>query len=197
MNGTRVTFAQSFLVARMRALLHVRPCGGGGASLPARARPLFHIVLFRPEIPHNTGCIGRTCLATGCRLHLIHPLGFDVSDKAVARAGLDYWRHVDVREHASWEAYVDAAAPKRLWLFTTKGAQPHWQGAFEPGDHLVFGQETAGAPEWLHDWVDNRCGAGHRLCLPMLPDATRSLNLATSVAAATYEGVRQVVSAGT
>jgi len=155
--------------------------------------PLFHVVLFQPQIPNNTGNIGRTCMTTGCRLHLIHPLGFQMDEKAKRRAGLDYWQHVDCVEHADWEAYLRDARPTRLWLYTTASPRPHWEARFERGDHLLFGQENGGVPEWLHQWVDQCQGTGHRLGLPMRPlKEARSLNLATAAACGVYEALRQV-----
>ena len=155
--------------------------------------PRFHVVLFRPQIPNNTGNIGRTCMATGCRLHIVRPIGFDMDEKARRRAGLDYWEAVDCVEHASWEEFLRAERPARLWLYTTKGARPHWEAAFAAGDYLLFGQENGGVPDELHSWVDATFGPGHRLTLPMLPDPrARSLNLATAVVCGVYEGLRQV-----
>lgn len=158
--------------------------------------PLFHIVLYQPQIPQNTGNIGRTAMATHCRLHVIHPIGFDMDEKARRRAGLDYWEHVDCVEHASWEAYLRDARPARLWLFTTEGTQPHWRATFAKGDHLLFGQELGGVPDDLHRWVDATFGPAHRIAFPMvdLPQA-RSLNLATAVACGVYEGLRQLSAA--
>jgi tRNA (cytidine/uridine-2'-O-)-methyltransferase len=177
------------------------------------AGPLLHIVLLNPEIPNNTGNIGRTAAATGCRLHIIHPIGFDMSEKARRRAGLDYWHLVDCVEHESWEAFLadeafvsdqppsravsrDVLGPeKRLWLYTTKAARPHWDASFARGDYLLFGKETAGVPESIHAWVDERFGEDHRITLPMIDNpAARSLNLATAVCAAVYEGLRQISS---
>lgn len=161
-------------------------------SEQARPTPLLHLVLDRPEIPNNTGNIGRTALATGCRLHLIHPLGFDLSEKACRRAGLDYWPHLDRCEHRDFDAYT-ATRPRRVWLFTTRGDTPHWDAAFEPGDHLLFGRETTGCDESVHAWVESNWGPRHRLRLPMVrrPEA-RSLNLATAVAVGVYEAMRQL-----
>jgi tRNA (cytidine/uridine-2'-O-)-methyltransferase len=159
---------------------------------PARSEPLLHVVLDRPEIPNNTGNIGRTALATGCRLHLIHPLGFELSEKACRRAGLDYWPSLDWCEHRSFEAYA-ATRPQRLWLFTSKATRAHWDADFQPGDHLLFGRETAGCDESVHAWVDAAFGDGHRLRLPMVPrPEARSLNLATAVAVGIYEALRQL-----
>ena len=158
----------------------------------ARPEPRFHVVLFRPQIPNNTGNIGRTCMATGCRLHIVHPIGFSMDEKARRRAGLDYWEAVDCVEHPSWEAYLERESPRRLWLYTTKSARPHWEAAFAPGDHLLFGQENGGLPGEVHAWADARFGPGCRLTLPMRPDPrARSLNLATSVACGVYEALRQ------
>ncbi|MHC5026776.1 MAG: tRNA (cytidine(34)-2'-O)-methyltransferase [Planctomycetota bacterium] len=153
----------------------------------------FNIVLLNPEIPNNTGNIGRTAAAAGCRLHVVHPISFDMSEKACRRAGLDYWHLVDCREHDSWEAFIADEAPQRLWLYTTKSARPHWEAEFRRGDYLLFGRETSGVPDEVHDWVDETWGPEHRVTLPMVPE-TRSLNLATVVCAAAYEGLRQIAS---
>lgn len=153
--------------------------------------PLFHVVLHQPEIPNNTGNIGRTCVALGCSLHLVRPLGFDITEQALRRAGLDYWPRLDVHDHEDWPA---AAAALRLgsptsslspWLFTAKGGIPPWRADLRPGDALVFGKETAGLPQDLLDAYPDR-----RIMLPMAP-AERGLNLATAVCAALYEGLRQ------
>ncbi len=155
-----------------------------------QATPLFHVVLVEPEIPNNTGNIGRTCVATGCALHLIKPLGFDTSEKACRRAGLDYWPRLGVHEHEDWEAYLARARPERLWLCSTKAKQVAWEGDLRPGDHFIFGRETAGLPEALLDRYRERL-----LLLPMVP-GERSLNLATAVCAVVYEGLRQACSSG-
>jgi tRNA (cytidine/uridine-2'-O-)-methyltransferase len=158
----------------------------------ASSSPLFHVVLHEPEIRNNTGNIGRTCVATGCRLHLIHPIGFDTSEKACRRAGLDYWARLAPSEHASWDEYVRAtdAAPDRMWLYTTKSSRPHWGVEIRPGDHLVFGRETRGMPLELLNRFSDRL-----VTLPMAPEE-RSLNVATAVCAAVYEGIRQCVARG-
>lgn len=149
---------------------------------------MLHIVLFQPDIPQNTGNVGRLCAVTESRLHLIHPLGFEISDKQLKRSGMDYWRSLDVHEHASWEQFLQSPfAPSRLWLFTTKSTKSFWDAQFEPGDGLVFGKETAGAPAWLHDAM----GDAQRLRIDQANTALRSLNLATSVGIATYEALRQ------
>ncbi len=152
--------------------------------------PLFHVVLHEPQIPSNTGNIGRTCVAVRAALHLIHPLGFDLSEKACRRAGLDYWPRLDVREHDSWVRYLEAETPARLWLFSTSGARSAFDADFRPGDHLVFGKESAGLPvEILADREE------HTLAFPMV-ESERSLNVATVVCAAVYEGVRQLIARG-
>ncbi len=155
--------------------------------------PLFNVVLLCPQIPNNTGNVGRTVAVTGCRLHVIHPIAFDMSEKARRRAGLDYWHLVDCREHASWQAYLESEQPPRAWLYTTQASQPHWKADFQRGDHLLFGSETHGAPAEVHAWITRSNGADHCLNLPMRnhPDC-RSLNLATAVAIGVYEGVRQL-----
>jgi tRNA (cytidine/uridine-2'-O-)-methyltransferase len=153
--------------------------------------PPLHVVLLSPEIPNNTGNIGRTTAAAGCRLHVVHPIGFDMSEKACRRAGLDYWHLVDCREHESWEAFLAAERPERMWLFTTKATRPHWEATFRPGDYLLFGRETKGVPPEVHDWIEATYGADHRVTLPMREGA-RSLNLATVVCAGVYEALRQL-----
>lgn len=157
--------------------------------------PRFHIVLLNPLIPNNTGNIGRTAAATGCRLHVVHPIGFDMSQKARRRAGLDYWHLVDCREHESWQAFLDTEQPRRVWLYTTKASRPHWEADLACGDYLLFGRETSGVGDGVHQWIEREHGPDHRITLPMLPEA-RSLNLATVVCAAVYEGLRQAALVG-
>lgn len=155
-------------------------------------RPRFQVVLHEPEIPNNTGNIGRTCIATGCSLHLIRPLGFLTTEKACRRAGLDYWPRLAPLEHADWAAFLATIRParERMWLFTTKASRPVWDVDLRPGDHLVFGKETAGLPGAMLDEYKDRL-----VTLPMQPDE-RSLNLATAVCAAVYEGLRQARARG-
>jgi len=174
--------------------------------LEAVSTPMFHVVLHEPVIPNNTGNIGRTCVATGCALHLVHPLGFEVSEKACRRAGLDYWPRLDVSEHDSWQAFLDwhegggettsadsqaGSRQPTLWLFTTKGGRAHWEADIRPGDRLVFGKETRGLP----DDILARNDGGNAICLPMAP-GERSLNLAAAACAAIYEGMRQCAQRG-
>ena len=150
---------------------------------------MLHIVLFQPEIPQNTGSIGRMCAITKSRLHLIHPLGFEVSDRNLKRAGMDYWYSLDVHHHEDWRSFrASALAPRRLWLFTTKSASSFWDVTYEEDDGLVFGNEGHGAPEWLHDEI----GLKGRLTIPHKNTEMRSLNLSTAVGIATYEALRQI-----
>ncbi|MFI4916979.1 MAG: tRNA (cytidine(34)-2'-O)-methyltransferase [Phycisphaerales bacterium JB060] len=152
--------------------------------------PRFHVVLHEPEIPHNTGNIGRTCLAMGAALHLIEPLGFDLDEKALRRAGLDYWPRLAPRVHADWSAYVGAFPDARRWYFTSRRGRPHFEARFELGDHLVFGKETAGLPVSVLEGQH-----GRQVGIP-LREGERSLNLSTAVCVGLSEGVRQLVADG-
>ena len=150
---------------------------------------MLHLVLFQPEIAPNTGNVGRMCALTRSRLHLIHPLGFAIMDKHLKRAGMDYWKSLDVHEHADWKAFrASPAAPKRLWLFTTKTEQSFWSVRYADGDGLVFGNEGSGAPAWMHDEI----GASQRVTIPHANPALRSLNLSTAAGIACYEALRQI-----
>jgi len=150
---------------------------------------VLDIILFQPEIPQNTGNVGRLCAFTGARLHLVGPLGFSLEDRYLRRSGMDYWRHLDVSVHDSWEDFKKSDAfPKRIWLFTTHAKQDFWSVEFNPGDALLFGNEGHGCPDWLHQEI----GDEFRVTLPRFhPEPLRSLNLATSVGIATYEALRQ------
>ncbi|HNO60536.1 MAG TPA: tRNA (uridine(34)/cytosine(34)/5-carboxymethylaminomethyluridine(34)-2'-O)-methyltransferase TrmL [Plasticicumulans sp.] len=147
---------------------------------------MFHVVLFEPEIPPNTGNVIRLCANTGAELHLIHPLGFGLDDARLRRAGLDYHEYARVREHASWPAFLEAVAPEHVYAFTTRGARPFHEPAYAPGDALLFGPETRGLPQALLESLP----AGCRVRLPMRP-GVRSLNLSNAVAVAVYEAWRQ------
>jgi tRNA (cytidine/uridine-2'-O-)-methyltransferase len=150
---------------------------------------MLHIVLFEPEIPQNTGNIGRMCAVTRSRLHLIHPLGFKITDRHLKRAGMDYWHALDVNHHENWQAFrASAVAPKRLWLFTTKSTTSFWDVEYKAEDGLVFGNEGHGAPSWLHDEI----GEKHRITIPHANTELRSLNLSTAAGIACYEAVRQL-----
>lgn len=149
---------------------------------------MFHIVLIEPEIPPNTGNIGRLCLAAGATLHLVGPLGFSLDDRSLKRAGLDYWAEVDVREWDSFESLqAEAAAESRYFFLTTKTERAYWSTEFRDGDYLVFGSETRGLPESLLAANESTC-----LTIPQKGSVVRSLNLATAVGIVLYEGMRQV-----
>jgi len=149
---------------------------------------MFNVVMVHPEIPHNTGAAGRLVLATGARLHLVKPLGFDIDASAVKRAGLDYWDDVDLVVWESWEEFeASLGEDARLFCLTTKATKAHWDVEFEKGDYLLFGRETKGLdPEILKEYAE---GA---LRIPMVEGGTRSLNLATAVSIVLYEACRQV-----
>lgn len=144
----------------------------------------MQLVLVEPEIPHNTGAIGRLALATGSTLHLVKPLGFSLNDKSVRRAGLDYWKDVDLQVWENFEELLAAFPEARVWFLSTKGKKSAWSVDFQANDLLVFGPETRGLPE---AWLDDRA-----IRIPMKGDSTRSLNLATAVAIILYEAERQV-----
>ncbi|MBE7085046.1 MAG: tRNA (uridine(34)/cytosine(34)/5-carboxymethylaminomethyluridine(34)-2'-O)-methyltransferase TrmL [Clostridiales bacterium] len=146
---------------------------------------MFHIVLVEPEIPQNAGNIARTCAATGTHLHMIRPLGFEVTDKYLKRAGLDYWHLVEISYYDSFEELQQKYAGARFFFFTTKGRHRHSDVQFKDGDFLVFGKETKGLPEELLMKNEETC-----LRIPMFSQA-RSLNLGNSVAVALYEALRQ------
>ena len=146
---------------------------------------MFHIVLVEPEIPPNAGNIARTCAATGACLHMIRPLGFEVSDRYLKRAGLDYWHLVDVSYYDSFGELCARFPSARFFFFTTKGRKRHSDASFRDGDFLVFGKETKGLPEELLLKHPGEC-----LRIPMISDA-RSLNLSNSAAIALYEALRQ------
>ena len=147
---------------------------------------MFNIVLVEPEIPQNTGNIVRTCAATGCKLHLVRPLGFEVSDKYLKRAGLDYWHFVDISFYDNIGELFAKIPEGRFWFYSTKAAKTHSDVQYREGDFLVFGKETKGLPEEL---LAKRYDEAVRI--PMIGEI-RSLNLSNSVAVAVYEGWRQL-----
>jgi tRNA (cytidine/uridine-2'-O-)-methyltransferase len=150
---------------------------------------VLHLVLFAPQIPQNTGNVGRLCALTRSRLHLIHPLGYVINDRNLRRAGMDYWKSLDVHEHADWAAFrASPLAPRRLWLFTTRTRQSFWDVRFADDDGLVFGNEGEGAPEWLHLEI----GDERRVTIPQANPDLRSLNLSTAAGIACYEALRQL-----
>lgn len=145
------------------------------------------IVLVQPEIPGNTGAVGRTCVALDLELILIHPLGFEISDKRVKRSGLDYWPHVRLTEYASWDAFLAARKPRpdQLFLFEEFGSRSFYEPDYPEDAFLVFGQETKGIPQAI---IDRHAGRLFRL--PMRSEVIRSLNLANTVSAAAYQALR-------
>jgi tRNA (cytidine/uridine-2'-O-)-methyltransferase len=148
---------------------------------------MFHVVLVEPEIPPNTGNIARLCLAADAHLHLVRPLGFDIDDRALRRAGLDYWPQVRLTVWESWAEFHAALAPEaRRFYLTTKTRRAYYETAFAPGDYLIFGRETKGLPESLLAAQPPE----RLLTIPMAPQA-RSLNLATAVAIVLFDAVRQ------
>jgi tRNA (cytidine/uridine-2'-O-)-methyltransferase len=154
----------------------------------------IHVVLVHPEIHWNTGNAGRTCLATGATLHLIEPLGFSLDEREVKRAGLDYWEHVDLRVWPSWEAFErELPSLGEPYFFSTKATTRFWDAPLGASEDvvLVFGRETGGLPDELHEKYGDRF-----LAMPILSPLVRSLNLSTSVAIAVYEVLRQRRSRG-
>lgn len=147
----------------------------------------LRIALVEPQIPPNTGNIARLCAATGCELHLVEPLGFDISDRAVKRAGLDYWESVTIRSHDSFNNLLKTLDPPNFFLFSTSAKTSLYDQRFTDGDMLVFGSETSGLADRILDtWPERVVG------IPIRPDHVRSLNLASSVAIAAYEALRQI-----
>jgi tRNA (cytidine/uridine-2'-O-)-methyltransferase len=145
-----------------------------------------HVVLVAPEIPPNTGSIGRLCVATGSPLHLIEPLGFQIDDKHVRRAGLDYWPHVALTRHASWETFLAARPPGRLLCFAARAPRSYTTVRFREDDLLVFGGESRGLPPAIRT-----AHADATFGIPLASEQVRSLNLATAVAIVLYEALRQ------
>ncbi len=145
----------------------------------------LNIVLFEPEIPANTGNIGRTCVATGTRLHLIEPLGFRLDEKSLKRAGMDYWKDLDVTTYINYEDFLERNPGARVYMATTKAKQVYTEVHYEPDCYIMFGKESAGIPEEI--LVENQETA---VRIPMIGDI-RSLNLGNSVAIVLYEALRQ------
>lgn len=145
----------------------------------------LNIVLFEPEIPANTGNIGRTCVATGTRLHLIEPLGFQLTEKAIKRAGMDYWSQLDVTRYCDFQDFLERNPGARIYMATTKAKKMYTQVQYEPDCYLMFGKESAGIPEEILVKHQDTC-----VRIPMIGE-TRSLNLSNSVAIMLYEALRQ------
>jgi len=154
-------------------------------------RAMFDVILHQPEIPPNTGNVIRLCANTGARLHLVRPLGFDLDDRQLKRAGLDYHEYATLRVHESLDAAMSAIAPRRLFALSTRGTMRYDQPRYAPGDAFLFGSETQGLPGAVLEAVP----AQQRLRLPMRPD-NRSLNLSNAVAVLVYEAWRQAGFAG-
>lgn len=145
----------------------------------------MNIILHQPEIPQNTANIGRTCVATGTKLHLIEPLGFRLDDKSVKRAGMDYWQYVQLYRYANFEEFLEKNPGAKIWMATTKAKHVYSDVTFGPDDFIMFGKESAGIPEEILVDHEETC-----IRIPMLPDI-RSLNLSNSVAICLYEALRQ------
>lgn len=145
----------------------------------------LNIVLYEPEIPSNTGNIGRTCVATGTRLHLIEPLGFRLNEKAIRRAGMDYWSDLDVMTYVNYEEFLEKNPGAKIYMATTKSRQTYTEVSYEPDCYIMFGKESAGIPEEILVNHPDTC-----VRIPMIGE-TRSLNLSNSVAIVLYEALRQ------
>ena len=159
----------------------------GASEFPrSEVMAMLNIVLVEPEIPQNCGNIARTCAATGCVLHLVKPLGFDISDKAVKRAGLDYWHLVDVRVYEDLSDFFAKNEIPQMWCLSTKAPRCYTEAAYQDGCYLLFGKETKGLPEDLLDAHYDEC-----VRIPMRSEA-RSLNLSNAVAITVFEALRQL-----
>ena len=145
----------------------------------------MHIVLHQPEIPYNTGSVGRTCVALGAKLWLVRPMGFQLDDRHLRRAGLDYWQHLQWEAVDDWPSLLERLPDHRIWFFTKHAARAYTEAAFAPDDVFVFGSESRGLPPSLLKAHPNRC-----LRIPIAAQA-RSLNLSVSVAVAAFEAIRQ------
>lgn len=145
----------------------------------------LNIVLYQPEIPQNTGNIARTCVLTNSTLHLIKPMGFKIDDKQVKRAGLDYWSELKLEIHESYEEFMSKYGNERIFLATTHGGEHYDEVSFKEGDFIMFGRETSGVPEDVHN-------AHEGIRIPMIKTSTRSLNLSNTVAIVAYEALRQI-----
>lgn len=151
--------------------------------------PILHIVLYNPQIPQNTGNIGRLSSILNARLHLIHPLGFTITDSKLKRSGMDYWKELDVHHHENWDAYLNSNLKSNgiHWLLTTKSKTPLYDAKFSVGDAIIFGSEDKGVPQSIHDLLNDS-----RITIPQPNKNLRSLNLSTSVGIVAYEFYRQV-----
>ncbi len=164
------------------------PCHGKGDSIATL--PSAHVVLYQPEIPGNTGNIGRTCVAVGAKLWIVHPAGFQLDEKHVRRAGLDYWKHLMIEEVVNWDALTEKLSPRRFFYFSRFATKTIWDANFQKDDVFVFGSESSGLPESILDR-----DAPNALRIPTT-GKVRSLNLATTAGIVLYEHQRQVRSLG-
>lgn len=147
----------------------------------------LNIVLVHPEIPHNTGAVGRLCVGLDCQLHIIRPIGFALTDGQLKRAGMDYWQHLRLKIHDNWDAFLDAEAPAQIWLASTHGSTSLYDVAFSSDTYIIFGNESSGLPDFFHEQYQDK-----RFCIPMPGAHSRSLNLANAVAVVAYEAYRQI-----
>lgn len=145
----------------------------------------MHIILHQPEIPANTGNIGRTCVATGTSLHLIEPLGFRLTEKEIKRAGMDYWEHLELTRYINFQEFQQEHPGAKIWMATTKAKHVYTEVSYGPDDYIMFGKESAGIPEEILVDYEENC-----IRIPMFPEI-RSLNLSNAVAVVLYEALRQ------
>jgi tRNA (cytidine/uridine-2'-O-)-methyltransferase len=169
----------------------MRPENSESAHHRRESRAMLHVVLYEPEIPPNTGNIIRLCANTGAALHLVEPLGFELDDTRLRRAGLDYREWAQVRTHRDLDTFIDAVHPLRLFACSTRGRRAHTEVAYREGDALLFGPETRGLPATVLESVPPE----QRMRIPMVP-GSRSLNLSNAVAVVVYEAWRQLGFAG-
>jgi tRNA (cytidine/uridine-2'-O-)-methyltransferase len=150
----------------------------------------MHVVLYEPDIPGNTGNVGRSCVATGSTLHLVGKLGFSLKEPYLKRSGLDYWEKVHLVRHENWDTFIESLPPAApLYFFSKFASRNYWEASYPPGSYLVFGCETTGLPSALHQrYRDQFCR------IPMQPNSVRSLNLSTAVGVVLYEALRQTES---
>lgn len=145
----------------------------------------LNIVLYQPEIPQNTGNIARTCVLTNSKLHLIKPLGFSLDEKQLKRAGLDYWQYLDLEIHESYEAFMEKYRGARIFLASTHASRFYDEVEYKEGDFIMFGRESSGVPEDVHNEIDG-------IRIPMINTSTRSLNISNTAAIVAYEALRQI-----
>lgn len=185
--STRYTIVNRNLVVRnMNMRIVLRDIDAIDHHNQSMSKPKLNIVLYNPEIPPNTGNIGRSCVALGAKLWLIEPLGFDLGEKAIRRSGMDYWQYLDLEVVPDWHTVLENIPNFNPWLFTKYGTKSHTSVTYCQGDTLVFGSESSGLPDFVHEAFPSR-----QLRIPMT-STVRSINLATAVGIAMYEFNRQV-----